>query len=56
MRIQEVNEKYMLCSLKDMKRDLRLNILWNIDIDEYGVYRSFDVIYGHNYKLCRSRN
>jgi len=51
LRLQEENEKHMLYSLKDMKRDLRLNILCDIDIDEYAVFSSLDVIYENIYKL-----
>jgi hypothetical protein len=51
LRVQEGNEKHMLYSLIDMKRDLRLNILDDKEIDEYAVFRSTDVIYGRTYKL-----
>jgi hypothetical protein len=51
LRLQEDNEKHMVYSLFDMKKDLKLNILNDKDIDEYAVFRSFDVIYDKTYKL-----
>ena len=39
LRVQEGNEKHMLYSLMDMKRDLRVNILNDKDIDEYAVFQ-----------------
>jgi hypothetical protein len=49
--LQPINEKYYPAPLLDMKRDLRLNIMYDKDIDEFAVFRSMDVIYDKTYKL-----
>jgi hypothetical protein len=51
LRFQEENEKYMLYSLKNMKRNLSFDIYNDKDISEFAVFHSKDVIYDKTYKL-----
>jgi hypothetical protein len=51
LRFQEENEKHMLYSLKNMKRDLSFDIRNDKDINEFAVFHSKDVIYDKTYKL-----